>query len=257
MHAESRMMKTINLLAIEHCSLACAYCSTGAPFAKKIHHPVESFYTWLDLLEAKRIPFDYISITGGEPFLHPQILDGSFIRLLKERYPSKSIGLTTNFSWASVKNIIKYEPAIDMLHGIEISVYAKIVDRLGGLENFNKLVELLKHVCPGLWVSIQNQTTFLLWELHEEAREPKRPCITSDCFILKPNGELSHCSIAVGAQKRPAYDAIVKSSKEAILDLSKLDRKDFLSWMQKYPFDLCFHCTMWEAKRTPWHFQPS
>ena len=134
-NVESRMMKTINLLAIEYCSLSCAYCSTGAPFAKKIHHSAESFCKYLDLLVAKQIPFDYISITGGEPFLHPEVRDGSFFQLLKDRYPSKKIGVTTNFSWASVKNIIKYAPIIRMLRGMAISMYVQVVDRLGGQEN--------------------------------------------------------------------------------------------------------------------------
>jgi len=252
-NVESRMMKTINLLAIEYCSLSCAYCSTGAPFAKKIHHSAESFCKYLDLLVAKQIPFDYISITGGEPFLHPEVRDGSFFQLLKDRYPSKKIGVTTNFSWASVKNIIKYAPIIRMLRGMDISMYVQVVDRLGGQEKFNRLVELLKEECPNTHITIYDQSAFCMWELHNDEHEVKQPCCTSDCFILKPNGELSHCSIAIGAQNTPEYNAIVKMSRDAILDLSKIDgREEFLSWAWKYPFDLCFHCTMWRAEYMEW-----
>jgi len=247
---------TINLLATEHCNLACAHCSTGAPFAKKINHPAESFCKWLDILEAKQIPFTDIAITGGEPFLHPEVRDGSFIRLLKTRYPSKNVGITTNFFWASEKNIVKYAPIIDMMPIIMISMYSEAVDRLGGQTNFNHLVKLLKDTCPNTQITVADQKMFLEWELHEDAREVKGRCITSDCFILKANGELSHCSIAVGAQNIHAYDPIVKKSKDAILDLSKNNdwgREEFLSWAGKYPFDLCFNCTMWTARVAQQH----
>ena len=101
------MMTNINLLITENCNLNCAYCSTGAPFAPKKNRSVELFCKWLDVLQNNDIPFESIAITGGEPFLHPQITDGSFIQTLKIRYPSKKIGITTNFFWASDKNIKK------------------------------------------------------------------------------------------------------------------------------------------------------
>jgi 4Fe-4S single cluster domain len=253
--AEFNMMENINLLIIEHCNLACAHCSTGAPFARKMYHPAESFCKWLDLLETKEIPFKYIALTGGEPFLHPEVRDGSFIRLLRTRYPSKRVGLYTNFFWASKERIIKYAPIIGMMNGsVGISVYEPIVKKLGGLEEFHRLAKSLKDACPNTWIHVEDRPQFAAWKFHEDEREVKGPCMTSDCFVLKPDGKLSHCSLGIGAQNIPEYDSILKRSKEAILDLSKVDGKEeFLSWSQKYPFDLCLNCTMWEPKIEPWH----
>jgi 4Fe-4S single cluster domain len=253
--AEFNMMENINLLITEHCNLACAHCSTGAPFAKKISHSAELFCKWLDLLEAKEIPFKYISLTGGEPFLHPEVRDGSFIRLLRIRYPSKRVGLTTNFFWASEERIIKYAPIVGMMNGgLAISVYEPVVKKLGGLDEFHRLAKLLKDACPNTWITTDDRSQFLPWEFHEDEREVKGPCVTSDCFVLKPDGKLAHCSLAIGAQNIPEYNSILKRSKEALLDLSKVDGKEeFLSWSQKYPFDLCLNCTMWEGKSEPWH----
>lgn len=136
MLAEFNMMENINLLILEHCNLACAHCGTGSPFAKNIIHPVASFFEWLDLLEGEDVPFKYISLTGGEPFLHPEMRDGSFIRQLRIRYPSKRVGVTTNFFWANEERLKKYAPMIGMLNGgVAISVYEPILKKMGGRDN--------------------------------------------------------------------------------------------------------------------------
>jgi len=248
------MMGNINLLITEHCTLTCTHCSTGAPFANKKSHSVESFCKWLDHLQNKEIPFKSIALTGGEPFLHPEVLDGSFIQLLKTRYPSKRIGLTTNFFWASEERVIKYAPVIGMLGGCGISMYKPIVEKLGGREEFDRLIKILKDMCPNTEIAVHDQQYFLAWEFHEDRREVRGPCGTSDCFILTPDGKLSHCSLAIGAKNISKYNSILKNTNEAFFDLSKLEGKDdFLLWQQKYPFDLCFHCTMWKGKSEPWH----
>jgi predicted SAM-dependent methyltransferase len=248
------MMSNINLLITEHCTLTCTHCSTGAPFANKKSHSVELFCKWLDILQNKKIPFKSIALTGGEPFLHPEVLDGSFIQQLKTRYPSKRIGLTTNFFWASEKNIIKYAPVIGMLGGCGISKYKTIVEKLGGIEKFDRLIRLLKDMCPNTEINVHDQQNFSSWEFHEGRQEVKGICVTSDCFILTADGKLSHCSLAIGAKNISKFNTILETKKEAFFDLSKLEGKDeFLLWQEKYPFDLCFHCTMWLGKSEPWH----
>ena len=254
---EFNMMENINLLITEHCNLACTHCGTGAPFAKKISHPAVSFIEWLDLLEKKNIPFRWISLTGGEPFLHPEVRDGSFIQLLRTRYPSKKVGLTTNFFWASEKRIINYAPIIGMLNGgVAISIYEPIVRKLGGLDKYNNLVQLLIEACPNTYIIVDDRQSFQKWKFHEEECEVTGSCSTSDCFNLKPDGKLTHCSLAIAVQNIPEYMGILQKSKEALLDLRDLKdidgREVFLSWSRKYPFDLCSHCTMWHGEYEPW-----
>src|SRR5690606_25961719 len=121
----------------EHCNLSCGHCSTGAPFAQKIYHPIDTFFEWLDLLVEMKSPFEYLSLTGGEPFLHPEMRNGSMIEKLVKRYPDMKVGVTTNFFWASEERIAKYAPMIrEMKGGVLISVYQTIIDKLGGRERY-------------------------------------------------------------------------------------------------------------------------
>ena len=125
-----------------------------------------------------------------------------------------------------------------------------------GLDKYNNLVQLLKEACPNTYIIVDDRQSFQKWKFHEEEREVKGPCSTSDCFNLKPDGKLTHCSLAIAVQNIPEYIGILQKSKEALLDLRDLTdidgREVFLSWSRKYPFDLCSHCTMWHGEYEPW-----
>jgi hypothetical protein len=243
-------VKNINLLAVEHCTNTCQYCSTSSPFSRKLSHSASSFFPWLDMLESERIPFIYISITGGEPFLHHDI--GAFIYELKGRYPFKKIGVTTNFYWANENKIRLFAPIIQALDGgLYISLYDNLITKLGGLERFNSLIILLRDLCPGINIEVWNRPSFYSWELYKDEREVKDTCITSDCYILRADGTISHCSIGAGLENRLEYLPVMNLSKERLFNLSKgID--GFLSWAMKYPFDLCSHCSMWRKITSTW-----
>jgi hypothetical protein len=252
-NADPLYFMRINLHAVEHCSNACQYCSTCSPFSRRISHSASSFFPWLDLLETERIPFMDISISGGEPFLHHDI--GTFIHELKERYPYERIGLTTNFYWANENTIRSYARIIQLLNGgLLISLYDNIIAKLGGLEQVNSLVQLLKDHCPEIPIVVANRPSFISWELHVDEREVKDTCSTADCYMLRADGKISHCSIAVGLENRPEYMPIVNLSKERLFDLAK-GIEGFSAWAVKYPFDLCSHCTFWRKISTPWHME--
>lgn len=243
-------VNNINLFAVEHCTNTCHYCSTSSPFSRRMSHPASSFFPWLDLLEAERIPFLHISITGGEPFLHHNL--GVFIHELRERYPFKKIKTATNFYWANENTIRSYAPIIQLLNGgLDISLYGNVITKLGSLERFNSLVYLLRELCPETTIEVGNRPSFVSWKLHEDEREVKDRCCTSNCYVLRTDGKISHCSIGAGIENRPEYLPIINLSKERLFDLNK-GINGFLSWALKYPFDLCFHCTMWRGINTPW-----
>lgn len=255
--AEFDMFKNINLLVVEHCNLSCRHCGTGSPFANKITHPVESFFEGLDILVGKNVDFKYISLTGGEPFLHPGVRNGNFIRQLRLRYPTKRIGLTTNFFWASEDRIRQYAPIIRMMNGgVMISVYEPIIRKVGGRERYDALVQMLMESCPNTAIVVQDRPEFLKWEFHRDARTVGGGCATADCFTMKPDGILTHCSLMIAGQNIAEYRPIVASSKDGFLDLKQFDQNGtadaFAAWSRKYPFDLCSYCDMWEGKTEPW-----
>jgi hypothetical protein len=160
--------------------------------------------------------------------------------------------VTTNFFWANENKIKLLAPIIQSLNGgLLISLYENLITKLGGLERFNSLVLLLRDLCPEIAIEVENRTSFTSWELHMDEREVKDTCITSDCYILRADGKISHCSIGSGLENRLEYMPIMNLSKERLFNLS-MGIDGFSSWALKYPFDLCFHCTMWRKISSPW-----
>jgi hypothetical protein len=239
----------VNLLAVEHCTNMCKYCSTSSPFASKRTHSAGAFFPWLDMLIQNGITFENIAITGGEPFLHPDL--PVFIDELRERYPDKEIGLTTNFYWANEKKIRSIAPNLRSLDKMLISKYPNTVAKVGGNRQFDSLVNLLRDRCPALEISVADGSHLIAWELHTDKRKPKAYCCTSDCYVLRTDGKISHCSVGVGVENRAEYAEIANESKERLYDLTQ-GISGFLSWTRKYPIDLCSHCTLWRGVRMPW-----
>jgi len=245
-------VKRINLMAVDNCTNTCKYCSTSSPFAKKQCYPASAFFPWLDLLVREQVEFENIAITGGEPFLHDDIF--SFLSDLKKRYSKKKIGITTNFFWANEDAVRQTALRMDsLLDTMLISVYPNVVERIGGMQRFNELIDLLRTLCPKVNIAISGESYAYMigWKLHKNKRKVRNYCVTSDCYILRADGKISHCSIGVGLENRPEYKSIIDGSKERLFDL-KNGIAGFLSWTHKYPFDLCYHCTFWRKSIVKW-----
>jgi organic radical activating enzyme len=68
---------------VDHCNLACYSCSTASPLANERFYDYRQFEA--ELLQMKKLFGDGLStlwISGGEPLLHPRLLD--FLRLARE-----------------------------------------------------------------------------------------------------------------------------------------------------------------------------
>jgi uncharacterized radical SAM superfamily Fe-S cluster-containing enzyme len=77
----------------EHCNLTCPTCFAGSSPLKQTHRSLPEIERMLDaLIEAEREP-DVVQISGGEPTIHPQIID--ILRLCKTK-PIRHLMLNTN-----------------------------------------------------------------------------------------------------------------------------------------------------------------
>lgn len=77
----------------EACNLTCPVCFADSGTAKTYHRPLAEIERMLDGLVASEGEPDLLQISGGEPTIHPQILD--IIRAAKAR-PIRHVMLNTN-----------------------------------------------------------------------------------------------------------------------------------------------------------------
>jgi organic radical activating enzyme len=246
-------IQKIVLHSTDMCNLNCKYCSRGIPFNKsKKSYLASEFIPWLNFLTKKGIIFKTITISGGEPFLHPNIFD--FIDELKYNDPNKVIRLITNFSWASEKSIQDFTPKLKNLDNCVISKYPSIIEKFGGNEQFDLLVLLFKENCPHIHIEVHETSHFISWELHEHKESVNNICATEQakCHTLGIDGIIRRCVIACGAQNINEYKSILEMTSDHYFDLKQWDKNNFFNFAHKYPFDLCEHCTFTQYKSVNW-----
>ena len=89
-------LTTVVISLVEHCNLNCWGCDHYAPLAEKNFLDVEEFEKDIkrlaELSECKEV--GTIKLMGGEPLLHPDIME--FTRIAREYFPESRIEITTN-----------------------------------------------------------------------------------------------------------------------------------------------------------------
>lgn len=80
---------------VDHCNLNCAGCSHFSPLAQPWFENIETFKKdFMQLAELTNQQVGVIRLMGGEPLLHPQVLD--FLKLTRELFPYSQIQIVSN-----------------------------------------------------------------------------------------------------------------------------------------------------------------
>ena len=80
---------------VDHCNLNCAGCSHFSPLAQQWFEDIEDFkrdFTQLAEITNKQV--GTIRLMGGEPLLHPQVLD--FLIITRQLFPYSQIQIVSN-----------------------------------------------------------------------------------------------------------------------------------------------------------------
>ncbi|MCI8755712.1 MAG: radical SAM protein [Oscillospiraceae bacterium] len=111
-------LRRVDLSITSYCNLRCRHCNMLMPYYKKHRHydlsnillDVDVYFRWVDYVE-------FFNILGGEPFLHPDILE--ITREIAKRYREK-IGDLVFFSNGT---IMPEEQMLDLMKEYRIKVY--------------------------------------------------------------------------------------------------------------------------------------
>jgi MoaA/NifB/PqqE/SkfB family radical SAM enzyme len=80
---------------VEHCNLKCRGCDHCAPLAEEIYYSVDDFSKDMARLRfLTKGNIGRIKLMGGEPLLHPQILE--FVKISRELFQDSEIIIVTN-----------------------------------------------------------------------------------------------------------------------------------------------------------------
>ena len=235
---------------VEHCNLNCKSCSHFCPVAKE---------EFLDINEYKRDcerlsklfnkEASFIRLMGGEPLLHPKIVD--FLNITRANFPNALIDLDTNgtlilkmkddFWKAMHKNninltVTKYPIELDLKKIQEKCDKEKVTFR---------------------FFSEQSVKYFNHLPLDLEGRQPieynfMKCYLANSCHTLK-HGRLYTCSTVPHVEHFNQYfQCNLQLSKDDSIDIYGVkDKKEILEFLAK-PIPFCRYCKVRERKQQLW-----
>jgi len=243
----------IEVHAVDHCNNVCSWCHNSSPFSPEKEYNPNDYTPWFDILNKNNIPFHKISIMGGEPFLHSDII--GFIKVLYEKYPDKNYILTTNGFWLNERNIEKYEELWKILYSLSVSFYPNIIKKIGGERKARLLLDKIKKKFPNIQIHIPDKTIFRELSFHSTKHIVDKFCGNSDCIALLSDGKMARCGAGGFSHLNPYVTEEFKNATQMFYDLNNFDCDSFWLWRNRYPLDACSYCGLLEGESHKWQAQ--
>jgi MoaA/NifB/PqqE/SkfB family radical SAM enzyme len=84
----------IEVQIADHCNLNCISCNHFSPIAKKFFLDIADFERDCSRISELTEKIEYFNLLGGEPLLHPQIID--FCKIARKYFTNGTINIITN-----------------------------------------------------------------------------------------------------------------------------------------------------------------
>lgn len=84
----------LTLPVVKQCNINCASCNMYSPICPSEFYSLNQIQSDLEMIKKLDVKLSKINITGGEPFLHPQLLD--ILQLIREMFPDLHIEVYSN-----------------------------------------------------------------------------------------------------------------------------------------------------------------
>lgn len=227
-------LPSIQIDVTNKCTLSCGECNRHIPYFKDHGNWFLSANELISDLQKLTTVLDFpvINFEGGEPLLHPNIID--LVRAAREHNFSKKIGITTNGELANKFT----DELIGEIDIVQLSLYPNCSQK--HLDLISKLREFGKEVIITPISDFYNS--------FRKTREEPRPCwLYRKCYNYA-YGHVFRC---------PAVYSINLITHGKIIDGVDLKDDNFKSqidmmMLEDSVYDACHYCDIPKVNKTKW-----
>ncbi|GHV57157.1 hypothetical protein FACS1894182_05300 [Bacteroidia bacterium] len=241
-----RKLLRFELPVTYHCNLNCKSCGHCCPLAKEHFQDVEALerdFKRLSQLSKRQI--ELVSLMGGEPLLHPQLID---IMCMARSYFNGKIIIVTN----GILLLKQSEEFWKACHGnnidIEMSFYPINVD-------VEKIVETAKNYDVSFICRREKSGKQLPWYQANKDVDGRQNisknftnCSIANQIITLDKGRLYTCGTPNHYRRFNSYfgDTFEISPKDSIDIYEAKNLKEIMKFLSR-PIPFCRYCKHWEA----------
>lgn len=233
-----RIMPHCDVNCVSHCPMHCVSCSHFSPFVKPWFMPLESMIRDLNAVKPF-LHFGFVAILGGEPLVHPQLLD--FMREARNADVSDDVMVITNGRLLPRMS----EAFWETLMALRISIYpgldpdiTKMAEERSRQHGFR--LELMEF----------NEFFIQLKSAPDDGIKSFSECFwKSQCFTVH-EGKAYLCPQSA-FMHRVVPDLVPGADGLPLADLTEEKLTAFLDRTE--PLTSCAHCTGGHDATVPWH----
>jgi hypothetical protein len=244
----------IEIHLVDHCNLKCANCFHFSCIADEYFYGVETYKK--DCIQFSKLTgggerIEEIRLLGGEPLLHPQIID--FMKITRQYFDDARIRIVTNGILLSKQTDAFWQCCKEDNIGISISRYPVNMD----LVKIRALLEKYDIYCSQL----EEDETRVKWgkmlfdlKGEQEINYNFKHCHTNKgCNVLR-NGRLYPCEMIPNIHHFNKYfnQNLIVSDKDSIDIYNVKDIYEVIHFLMK-PFPFCRYCIKGRMGKAEWH----
>lgn len=234
----------LHLHLVDHCNLNCKGCDNFSPLAPETFADIHTFENdCKKMAQLSKGEVDEIQLLGGEPLLHPDIIQ--FLKIARRYFPNNKISIVTNGILLKRQSENFWENCRKF--NIEI-----IVTKYPIKTDYKKIKEIAKN--QRIKFSFYGNTeivekTMQLIPLDVEGKQDPKDsflrCGTANRCIAVDNGKLYTCTLIPYIKYfNNTFDKNLKVTENDYIDIYKAtDLNEILHFISK-PMPFCKYCNM-------------
>lgn len=226
---------------VEHCNLNCKGCLHFSNIAEKEYADINDFKKNIQRIKmvfGGRVK--HIALLGGEPFLHPNIID--FVKIARLELGEVDIEVITNGTLLLNKDDAFWNEFNQYNPRLTLTFYPELID-------YSKVVDLLKKMNVTYSINMVNGNEWCKLKLNLRGDSVPRESFTNcymsnDCVTLDKFGHLYTCAPAAHIHhfvKR--FNVDIEVTPSDYIDINEEDNPEDIFEKLALPKPICRYCS--------------
>jgi MoaA/NifB/PqqE/SkfB family radical SAM enzyme len=242
----------------EHCNLKCKGCWHFSCIADEEFLSLEVFEKDLRRLSELTDKLSVIKLLGGEPLLHPQIID--FIKISRNYFPNTLIQITTNGILLEKQDNIFWAACRDNNVTVSISTYPINIniDIVEKIARNQRVYLIYDENRAKIYHRTTNKNFMVKWNLDISGKQNHKKNYficgfhSGECVTLR-DGKIFACFTAAHVKffnKR--FHKNLEITDKDYIDIHKIKNVDEIYTFLQTPFPFCKYCVPLKSSCVNW-----